>query len=307
MLKKGFKTYKFFVILVENERGMAMETEWLRTFIVAAQTENFRETAEKRFITQSTVTKHIQHLERALQTPLFDRQSKQVTLNQQGAYFRLQAQKILSAIDEGLQQMDSFVKGYTAKLTIGVAPQIANSTLPAIITAFQHRKPSTQVVIELLKSNEIGEAVFTGVIDMGLSKLTSTRELHTVILAQEPLHLIAPIAKKEYDAFTLLQQETLLTHEYAPYWQEVQQVLQQFTSHQTMHINQTEVIKHFVKHGLGIALLPKSVIEADCQQNLLHSYSVKEFSHIVSDTYLLTKYVSADYDDFLVACNSVYG
>ena len=54
-----------------------METEWLRTFIVAAQTENFRETAEKRFITQSTVTKHIQHLERALQTPyLIDRANK---------------------------------------------------------------------------------------------------------------------------------------------------------------------------------------------------------------------------------------
>lgn len=303
MLKKGFKTYKFFAILVENERGMAMETEWLRTFIVAAQTENFRETAEKRFITQSTVTKHIQHLERALQTPLFDRQGKQVTLNRQGAYFSQQAQKILSALDEGLHQMDSFVKGYTAKLTLGVAPQIANSTLPAILRAFQCRKPTTQVVIELLKSNEIGEAVFTGVIDIGLSKLTSTRELHTVMLAQEPLHLIAPIAKKELDAFTLLQQETLLTHEYAPYWEDVQQ----FASHQTMHINQTEVIKHFVKHGLGIALLPKSVIEADCQQHLLHSYSLKEFSHIVSDTYLLTKYVSAEYDDFLEACNSVYG
>ncbi len=286
-----------------------METEWLRTFIVAAQTENFRETAEKRFITQSTVTKHIQHLERALQTPLFDRQGKQVTLNRQGgAYFSQQAQKILSALDEGLHQMDSFVKGYTAKLTLGVAPQIANSTLPAILTAFRCRKPTTQVVIELLKSNEIGgEAVFTGVIDIGLSKLTSTRELHTVMLAQEPLHLIAPIAKKELDAFTLLQQETLLTHEYAPYWEDVQQVLQQFASHQTMHINQTEVIKHFVKHGLGIALLPKSVIEADCQQHLLHSYSLKEFSHIVSDTYLLTKYVSAEYDAFLEACNSVYG
>lgn len=39
-----------------------METEWLRTFIVAAKTENFRETAEKCFVMQSIVTKHIQHL-----------------------------------------------------------------------------------------------------------------------------------------------------------------------------------------------------------------------------------------------------
>lgn len=32
-----------------------METEWLRTFLIAAKTENFGETAEKRFLTQSTV------------------------------------------------------------------------------------------------------------------------------------------------------------------------------------------------------------------------------------------------------------
>ncbi|WP_341302597.1 LysR family transcriptional regulator [Lysinibacillus sp. FSL H8-0500] len=283
-----------------------METEWLRTFMVAAQTENFRETAEKRFITQSTVTKHIQHLERALQTTLFDRQGKQVILNRSGAYFYQQAQRMLTILDEGLQNMESFLQGYTSKLTIGVAPQIANSTLPTIIKEFQHRKPTIQVVIELLKSNEIGEAVYTGTVDIGLSKLTSTRELHTVILAQEPLQLIAPIAKKELNAMVLLQQETLLTHEYAPYWQEVQQVLQQFTSYQTMHINQTEVIKNFVKHGLGIAFLPKSVIEADYQQHLLHRYAVAEFAHIKSNTYALTKYTSVDFDAFLAVCDIVY-
>ena len=283
-----------------------MDTEWLRTFVVAAQTENFRETAEKRFITQSTVTKHIQHLEKELQSVLFDRQGKQVTLNREGAYFWEQAQTILSTLDEGIQNMESFLKGYTSKLTIGVAPQIANSTLPAIMAQFQQRKPSIQIAIELLKSNEIGEALFTGGIDIGLSKLTSSRDLHTVMLAQEPLQLIVPISKKETDVLTLLQQETLLIHEYAPYWQEVQKVLQQFASYRTMHINQTEVIKNFVKHGLGIAFLPKSVIEADYQQNLLHSCTVQELSPIVSPTYVLTKYGSADFDAFLEACYSVY-
>ncbi|WP_255505021.1 hypothetical protein [Lysinibacillus sphaericus] len=39
-----------------------------------------------------------------------------------------------------------------------------------------------------------------------------------------------------------------------------------------MNINQTEVIKNFVKQGLGIAFFPKSVIEAELHQQLLHSY-----------------------------------
>ncbi|WP_107923741.1 helix-turn-helix domain-containing protein [Lysinibacillus parviboronicapiens] len=68
-----------------------METEWLRTFI---KTENFREVAEKCFVMQSTVTKHIQHLEKALQTQLFDRHGKQVKLNSVGAHFLTHAENI---------------------------------------------------------------------------------------------------------------------------------------------------------------------------------------------------------------------
>ncbi len=224
-----------------------METEWLRTFIVAAKTENFRETAEQRFITQSTVSKHIQHLEKDLQTTLFDRRGNHVKLNHIGAHFLQHAEKMMATIDEGLQTTVSLVNGFTSQLTIGVAPQIANSTLPAIIDTFQQRKPSIQITIELLKSNEIGEAVYAGVVDIGLSKLTSTRDIHTVLLAQEPLQLIAPIAKRATNARTLLQEETILTHEYAPYWQDIQQVLQQFPGYKIMNINQTEVIKNFVK------------------------------------------------------------
>lgn len=283
-----------------------METEWLRTFIVAAKTENFRETAEKCFVMQSTVTKHIQHLEKALQTQLFDRHGKQVKLNSVGAHFLAQAEIIVAAFDEGLNSTLSFINGYTSQLTIGVAPQIANSTLPAIIEIYQQQKPTIQLAIELLKSNEIGEAVYAGDVDIGLSKLTSTRNLQTKILAQEPLQLIVPVAKKATDALTLLQQETILTHEYAPYWQEVQQVLQQLPTYKSMHLNQTEVIKNFVKQGLGIAFLPKSVIEAEYHQQLLQSYSVEEFSHIVSNTYFLSKYLTADIEAFLAVCHSVY-
>lgn len=283
-----------------------METEWLRTFIVAAKTENFRETAERRFITQSTVSKHIQHLEKELQTTLFERQTKHVKLNRIGAHFLRQAEKVVEIVDEAVHSTQLMVSGFTSKLTIGVAPQIANSTLPAIIDRFQQQNPTIHLSIELLKSNEIGEAVYAGAIDIGISKLTSTRAVHTKMLAQEPLQLIVPIGKKWTDPMTLLQQETILTHEYASYWQEVQQVLQQLPSYKSMQVNQTEVIKNFVKQGLGIAFLPKSVMEATYDEQSLHSYSVKEFSHIVSNTYFLSKYITADIEAFFTVCDVVY-
>ncbi|MFJ7666836.1 LysR family transcriptional regulator [Lysinibacillus sp. NPDC097195] len=283
-----------------------METEWLRTFIIAAKTENFRETAERRFITQSTVSKHIQHLEKELQTSLFERHAKHVKLNHLGAHFLRQAEIVVATVDKALQSTQSLKRGFTSQLTIGVAPQIANSTLPAIIENFQHQKPAIQLSIELLKSNEIGEAVYAGAVDIGLSKLKSTRDVHTKILAKEPLQLIVPMGKKCIDPMKLLQQETILTHEYAPYWQEVQRVLQHLPSYKSMQLNQTEAIKNFVRHGLGIAFLPKSVIESAYHEQSLHSYSVNEFSHIVSNTYFLSKYVTADIEAFLANCDAIY-
>ena len=71
-------------------------------------------------------------------------------------------------------------------------------------------------------------------------------------------------------------------------------------------LNQTEVIKNFVKQGLGIAFLPKSVIETELHQQLLHSYSLKECSHIVSNTYCLTKYVTKDVEAFIAVCHLIY-
>ncbi|MEG0260448.1 MAG: LysR family transcriptional regulator [Lysinibacillus sp.] len=285
-----------------------METEWLRTFIIAAKTENFRETAEKCFITQSTVTKYMKHLEKELQAPLFERNGKTVKLNSVGAHFLHHAEKIVAMIDEALHNTIAYKNGFTTQLTIGVAPQIANSKLPAIIDAFQQQRSHTQLTFEILKSNEIGEAVYAGYVDIGLSKLTTTRDIQTITLAKEPLQLVVPLSKKEEDPFTLLQQETIFTHEYAPYWQEVQRVLLlQFPSYKSIHLNQTEVIKNFVRQGLGIAILPKSVIEEIDQRPLLHSCSVEPFQHIVSNTYFLAKYRTSDIDAFLAVCQSIYG
>lgn len=107
-----------------------METNWLKTFVVAAKHENYRLTAEELFISQPAVTKHIQNLERYLGVELFIRDSKRVTLNANGAHFLPIANDILNTYDKGLQTFQNYVKGYSREIKLAVAPQIANSILP---------------------------------------------------------------------------------------------------------------------------------------------------------------------------------
>lgn len=284
-----------------------MNTEWLRTFLVAAKTENFGETAEKRFLTQSTVTKHIHHLEKELKTPLFERNGKTVRLNRAGAYFSIKAEKLVEMLDETLRSTQAFLDGYTSHLIIGVAPQIANSTLPMIIEHFQANKPHIQISLELLNSNEIGEAVYRGVVDIGLSKIIPTRDLQIEMIADEAIQLVSSPSKSEIEPMELLKNEMILTHEYAPYWEEIQHVLlSQFPSHKSMKVNQTEVIKNFVKQGLGIAFLPQSVAQKEGEEGILSIHSLNLFQQITSKTYFISKYISSDIQAFLESSKAIY-
>ena len=61
-------------------------TEQIETFLNLAQKKNYREVSEMLFITQPTVTKHIQRLEKELGVLLFKRTKQSVELTEAGAY-----------------------------------------------------------------------------------------------------------------------------------------------------------------------------------------------------------------------------
>ena len=62
-----------------------MELEWVDTFLAVADAGSFTRAAEALFISQSVVSKHIQKLEQALGTPLFDRTRRRICLTEAGS------------------------------------------------------------------------------------------------------------------------------------------------------------------------------------------------------------------------------
>lgn len=64
-----------------------MELNWLRTFIAASQTRNFRKASEQLYISQPSVSVHIKQLEKELGVALFERSNKKVALTEAGRYF----------------------------------------------------------------------------------------------------------------------------------------------------------------------------------------------------------------------------
>ena len=71
-----------------------MEIDYIREFVVLTETENFLEAAERLFISQSSLTRHIKSLEEDLGMQVFDRTTRKVTLNNFGKLFLPYAKEI---------------------------------------------------------------------------------------------------------------------------------------------------------------------------------------------------------------------
>lgn len=284
--------------------GKDVEIELLRTFILAAKKENFREVAEELMMTQPAVTKKIQKLEKILNIQLFNRVQKRVILNANGYYFLPRAIQLMEFEEQIVHEMKAFQAGYSQKISLGVAPQIANSTLPFIIQHFKQFQPDVIVQIDILPSNEIGEAVFRQQIDIGLSKVPSTRELITTIIANEPVMIVSPQPFETEDFQLLIKKFPIYTYAYSPYWEQIERYLP--SDCLIERLNQTEVIKTFIKQGMGIAFLPKSVVQTEVEKGELFAQIPKIDDSIRSATFVHTKYDHPIFDRFIQSSVTIY-
>ena len=64
-----------------------MDLTQVKCFLILSETLSFSKTADKLFISQSTVSKKIKQLEGELQVTLFDRGHRQIKLTPTGRYF----------------------------------------------------------------------------------------------------------------------------------------------------------------------------------------------------------------------------
>lgn len=97
-----------------------MELTPLKYFVKLASVLSYTEAAKELFITQSTLSLSIKHLEEELGTPLFDRIGKKIYLTDAGRDFLAYARKALEEVEYGMQHLKEMQHSYTGKVRIGV-------------------------------------------------------------------------------------------------------------------------------------------------------------------------------------------
>lgn len=148
-----------------------MEIEYIREFVVLAETKNFNETAERLFTTQSTISKHLKQVEAELGAPLFTRTSRRVQLNQAGEIFLPYARKILDLQYQYTTDLSNHLQGSASTLTIASIPVMAQYGITDIIARFNQENKKIH-----LKILETEAAELLPLLCDGSCELAFTRE-----------------------------------------------------------------------------------------------------------------------------------
>jgi DNA-binding transcriptional LysR family regulator len=111
-----------------------MQTSYLKTLVIAAETGNFSRTAEIMNMTQSAVSQRIKFLEEHFGHQFFDRSSTGLILTPAGAKVVSKARNILSMEQEIINELKRCAGG--SCLTLGCTPTFGIAYLPRVLNRF---------------------------------------------------------------------------------------------------------------------------------------------------------------------------
>ena len=136
----------------------------LKVFRSVAKNLSFTKASQELFVSQPAITKHIQELEAAYQTRLFDRQGSRISLTESGNLLLEHCERILEDYKRLEYEMHLLHNEYTGGLKLGASTTIAQYVLPPLLASFIGKFP-----LSLLNGNsrEIEAALQEHRIDLG--------------------------------------------------------------------------------------------------------------------------------------------
>ncbi len=131
-----------------------MDIEYIRQFALLAKDCHFQSAADKLFINQSTLSKHIAVLEKELGQKLFHRTTRQVELTDFGRDFLPYAEKIIGVMNDCETNILAKYKKTGPSLHVGVSPFVSVSRLMEGKMACLETAPEIETMIFTETSSE---------------------------------------------------------------------------------------------------------------------------------------------------------
>lgn len=148
---------------------MSVKLELYKVFKEVAEAGNITAAAQALFISQSAVSQSIKQLEAELQTRLFARNSRGVTLTAEGKMLYEYVRSAISLLETGEAKLSQTHELQLGHLTIGASDTVASQFLLPYLDSFHRQYPAIRIQIVSGRSNKILSLLQSGKVDIAFA------------------------------------------------------------------------------------------------------------------------------------------
>jgi DNA-binding transcriptional LysR family regulator len=151
-----------------------MELRQLRSLLVLAEELHFGRAADRLGIAQPALSRQIKQLETELQSPLFIRSPRAVTLTDMGREFVASIAPAIQQLESAVANSIGFVRAARGRLRIGSCSDLSYRFTPALLERLYQASPQARIDVRELSTAEQVRTLHSSEIDIGLAVLPIT-------------------------------------------------------------------------------------------------------------------------------------
>lgn len=190
---------------------MKNELSGMKAFVTIAELGSFSKAAEMLNLTQPALTRKIKKIESNLNTFLFERTTRKVSLTPEGKRLLPKAKSLLSSLDAAI----SNISNLHDTVTLSCIPTAVFYFLPRAIVQFNQRYPNIKVRIYEQGIETCMDSVRKGDVDFGINmNLVTYPDVDFIPLVNEPFVLACrqdhPLASRKLVEWRELVTQTLI-------------------------------------------------------------------------------------------------
>ncbi len=285
-----------------------MELKQLESFVAVVVYKSFTEAAKQLYISQPTISTHIQSLEKELESKLIIRTTKSIELTPRGVELYDCAVKMLDLRDSLLEKWKSSDEKI---IRLGVSTIPSAYILPEFLPEFCKEHPNIFFYSTQSDSKGIIEGVMEDRLDIGLVGMECEDERMACIpFYEDELIIITPVTKhfqeikKMDEPMAELFKESMILREKGSGTKKAADLFleKEGISKESLQVvaymNDPEAIKNSVAAGLGISIVSKKAAENMIREKRLLSFELsrytsgRKFYIIYKKDYVLKPFIS---------------
>jgi DNA-binding transcriptional LysR family regulator len=257
-------------------------------FCDVAECRSFSKAADRRGVSQSSVSQAVAHLEKQLGLGLIDRSHRPLGLTPAGQRYFEGCRELLAGFEQLETEVQELAGRVAGRLRVAAIYSVGLLQMDLFVHHFEAEYPNVDLRVEYVHPEDVYDRILTDSADIGLVSFPEdTAELTAIPWQEQSFSLIVhpdhPLAKRASEGYDSAPIEAVQNEDLVNFTSElrVRKQLDRWlreagVSPNVVHeFDNVEQIRRAVEDGVGVALLPEATVVRSVETGTLVSLKLE--------------------------------